>query len=201
MGYVAMAKLLTEWRNGAETPWLKCAPVHPLQHALKDLERAYQNFFATRAGFPRFRPARTASWGSSTKPLRMTSHRERKSVVACCVKSGARVFSGVVLTTPAVFTAITGRSASCANGGGVFAETGKSTVLNSRDSLFIWVIRAPQAESNACETGGVRSGYLKLILLASLVTVIVFLTAHVAIVLHIAFGKILPDIIVALDVP
>src|ERR1700733_15090916 len=55
IGYSAMAKHLTEWRNGAETPWLKCAPVHPLQHALKDLQRAYQNFFAKRAGFPRFR--------------------------------------------------------------------------------------------------------------------------------------------------
>jgi putative transposase len=40
IGYVAMAKHLTEWRNGLETPWLKDAPVHPLQHALKDLERA-----------------------------------------------------------------------------------------------------------------------------------------------------------------
>jgi putative transposase len=40
IGYVAMAKHLTEWRNGVETPWLKDAPVHPLQHALKDLERA-----------------------------------------------------------------------------------------------------------------------------------------------------------------
>jgi putative transposase len=55
IGYLAMAKLLTEWRHGAETPWLKDAPVHPLQHALKDLERAYQNFFAKRAGFPRFK--------------------------------------------------------------------------------------------------------------------------------------------------
>jgi putative transposase len=55
MGYVAMAKQLTEWRNGLETPWLKDAPVHPLQHALKDLERAYQNFFAGRTSFPRFR--------------------------------------------------------------------------------------------------------------------------------------------------
>ena len=55
IGYLAMAKRLTEWRNGAETPWLKCAPVHPLQHALKDLERAYQNFFAKRADFPRFK--------------------------------------------------------------------------------------------------------------------------------------------------
>ena len=55
IGYVAMAKRLTEWRNGSETPWLKAAPVHPLQHALKDLERAYQNFFAKRAAFPRFK--------------------------------------------------------------------------------------------------------------------------------------------------
>ena len=55
IGYVAMAKRLTEWRNGAETPWLKEAPVHPLQHTLKNLERAYQNFFAKRAAFPRFK--------------------------------------------------------------------------------------------------------------------------------------------------
>jgi len=55
VGYVAMAKHLTEWRNGTETPWLKDAPVHPLQHALKDLERAYKNFFAKRADFPRFK--------------------------------------------------------------------------------------------------------------------------------------------------
>jgi putative transposase len=55
IGYVAMAKRLTEWRNAIETPWLKEAPVHPLQHALKDLERAYQNFFDQRAAFPRFK--------------------------------------------------------------------------------------------------------------------------------------------------
>lgn len=55
IGYVAMAKQLTAWRNGEETPWLKEAPVHPLQHALKDLDRAYQNFFAKRADFPRFK--------------------------------------------------------------------------------------------------------------------------------------------------
>ena len=55
IGYVAMAKYLTAWRNGEETPWLKDAPVHPLQHALKDLEKAYKNFFAKRADFPRFK--------------------------------------------------------------------------------------------------------------------------------------------------
>ncbi len=53
--YAGLCKLLTEWRNGAQTPWLKDAPVHPLQQTLKDLERAYGNFFAKRAAFPRFK--------------------------------------------------------------------------------------------------------------------------------------------------
>src|SRR4030042_174091 len=55
LGYVGLCKLLTEWRNGTETPWLKDAPVHPLQQTLKDLERAYANFFAKRANYPRFK--------------------------------------------------------------------------------------------------------------------------------------------------
>jgi putative transposase len=36
----------------AEVDWLKAAPVHTLQQALKDLDRAYQNFFAGRAEYP-----------------------------------------------------------------------------------------------------------------------------------------------------
>lgn len=55
INYVAMAKLLTDWRKGTETPWLKDTPCHPLQHALKDLEKAYKNFFAKRADFPCFK--------------------------------------------------------------------------------------------------------------------------------------------------
>ncbi len=55
LGYAGLCKLLTEWRNSPDTAWLADAPVHPLQQALKDLERAYTNFFAKRAGFPRFK--------------------------------------------------------------------------------------------------------------------------------------------------
>jgi putative transposase len=55
LGYAGLCKLLTGWRNGAETPWLADAPTHPLQQTLKDLERAYTNFFARRADFPRFK--------------------------------------------------------------------------------------------------------------------------------------------------
>lgn len=55
LGYTASCKALTGWRNSAETPWLKAGPIHPLQQSLKDLERAYANFFAKQASFPRFK--------------------------------------------------------------------------------------------------------------------------------------------------
>ncbi|MBX3123946.1 MAG: helix-turn-helix domain-containing protein [Nitrospira sp.] len=45
LGYAGLCKLLTEWRNSQETAWLADAPVHPLQQSLKNLERAYANFF------------------------------------------------------------------------------------------------------------------------------------------------------------
>jgi len=53
--YPAMANMLTQWRNDVETEWLKKAPCHPLQHALRNLTKAYQNFFEGRAEFPRFK--------------------------------------------------------------------------------------------------------------------------------------------------
>ena len=53
--YVKMAAWLVEWKKTPETQWLKEAPSQPLQHALKDLERAYKNFFQKRASFPRFK--------------------------------------------------------------------------------------------------------------------------------------------------
>jgi putative transposase len=55
LGYAGLCKMLTEWRNSLETAWLADSPVHPLQQSLKDLERAYTNFFAKRADFPRFK--------------------------------------------------------------------------------------------------------------------------------------------------
>lgn len=36
----------------ADVDWLKAAPVHTLQQALKDLDRAYQNWWAGRADYP-----------------------------------------------------------------------------------------------------------------------------------------------------
>lgn len=53
--YTKMASWLVEWKNSPEMQWLKDAPSQPLQQSLKDLERAYTNFFQKRAAFPRFK--------------------------------------------------------------------------------------------------------------------------------------------------
>ncbi len=55
LGYVTMAAWLPLWKREVGQEWLKDAPSQALQHALKHLDKAYQNFFAKRAGFPRFK--------------------------------------------------------------------------------------------------------------------------------------------------
>ena len=52
-GYAGLCKSLVGWK--AETTWLTETPSQALQQTLKDLERAYSNFFAKRANFPRFK--------------------------------------------------------------------------------------------------------------------------------------------------
>jgi putative transposase len=55
LGYAGLCKSLTEWKAEAATIWLTETPSQALQQTLKDLERAYKNFFAKRADFPRFK--------------------------------------------------------------------------------------------------------------------------------------------------
>lgn len=58
LGHAGLCKVLTVWRNSTETAWRADVPVHPLQQTLKDLERAYTNFFAKRADVLPFRKNR-----------------------------------------------------------------------------------------------------------------------------------------------
>ncbi|MFO7582651.1 RNA-guided endonuclease InsQ/TnpB family protein [Guyparkeria sp.] len=55
LGYAALCKELTAWKKAPETEWLAQAPSQSLQQAIKDLERAYTNFFKGRAAFPTFK--------------------------------------------------------------------------------------------------------------------------------------------------
>ena len=55
LGYAERCKQLTQWKLDRSTAWLADTPSQALQQSLKDLERAYVNFFAQRAEFPRFK--------------------------------------------------------------------------------------------------------------------------------------------------
>lgn len=55
LGYVGTANLLPLWKRDPETVWLSGIHSQILQQSLKDLDRAYKNFFEKRAGFPKFR--------------------------------------------------------------------------------------------------------------------------------------------------
>ncbi len=55
LGYADLCKSLTDWKSEAQTLWLTETPSQPLQQSLKNLERAYKNFFEKRADFPRFK--------------------------------------------------------------------------------------------------------------------------------------------------
>jgi putative transposase len=55
LSYIQLSRLLTEWRSSEELAWLANAPYSILQQKLIDLEKAYTNFFAKRADFPRFK--------------------------------------------------------------------------------------------------------------------------------------------------
>ena len=53
--YTTLANLLPLWKKDPTLKWLKESPSQALQQTLKDLERAYKNFFSKRADFPRFK--------------------------------------------------------------------------------------------------------------------------------------------------
>lgn len=55
LSYPELCRELTTWRHAPETAFLAEAPIHALQQALKDLDRAYKNFFEGRAEPPRFK--------------------------------------------------------------------------------------------------------------------------------------------------
>ena len=53
LSFAQLCKHLVAWKQ--EFAWLKESPSQALQQSLKDLDRAYQNFFAQHAAFPKFK--------------------------------------------------------------------------------------------------------------------------------------------------
>lgn len=56
--YAACAGVIADMKKDEDYAWLKDADATALQNAARDLDRAYANFFAGRARFPRFKSKR-----------------------------------------------------------------------------------------------------------------------------------------------
>jgi len=65
VGYNAQAGELADLKDYA--PWIAEAPHHCLQQTLRDLDRAFVNFFAGRASYPPRRPAGGVIHGSGAR--------------------------------------------------------------------------------------------------------------------------------------
>ena len=64
LGYAKLCALLPDWTR--EHEFLSSVPAQALQQALKNLERAYTNFFQKRANFPKFK--KKGQWESFRIP-------------------------------------------------------------------------------------------------------------------------------------
>ena len=55
LNWIALSRAFTALRQAPETHWLCELPREPFNQVLRDQERAFQNFFARRARYPRYR--------------------------------------------------------------------------------------------------------------------------------------------------
>ncbi|MEY8400614.1 transposase [Enterobacter kobei] len=55
MGYNQLASELVGWKSEESLSWLKSSPSQCLQQSLRDLDRAFRNFFSGKAQYPKFK--------------------------------------------------------------------------------------------------------------------------------------------------
>lgn len=63
VSYVDTAKMLTQWRNSEELGFLSEVSVVPLQQSLRHLQKAFDNFWKKRSGYPKFKSRKTRVLG------------------------------------------------------------------------------------------------------------------------------------------
>lgn len=61
INYVGVSKLITKLKKTSRYMWLNDVPADVVSQKLRDLDRAFQNFFAGRAKYPRFRKRKAQS--------------------------------------------------------------------------------------------------------------------------------------------
>lgn len=108
--YVKTAKLLMDLKKHEETEWLSEVDNAALQQSLRDLDRAYENFFKKRAGYPRFKSKRNHTQSYRTinprgTGVRIVDKRIRLPRIGFVKIKQSRSFEGRILNVTVSHTA------------------------------------------------------------------------------------------------
>lgn len=109
LNYVKTSKLLTDLKKREETAWLKEADSYALQQSLRDLDRAYENFFKKKAKYPRFKSKHNHTQSYRTNNVdngvRIADKRVRLPKIGFVKIKQSRTFKGRILNATVSHTA------------------------------------------------------------------------------------------------
>ncbi|MDD7745010.1 MAG: RNA-guided endonuclease TnpB family protein, partial [Mitsuokella jalaludinii] len=99
--YFKTSKLLTDLKKREETSWLSEIDSMALQESLRNLDRAYENFFKKRAAYPRFKSKHSRSQSYRTRNqgngIRIEGNRIKLPKVGLVKIKQSRTFEGRIL--------------------------------------------------------------------------------------------------------
>ena len=126
--YVKTSQLLTNLKKREDTSWLSEADSMALQESLRNLDRAYENFFKKRAGYPRFKSKHSRSQSYRTRNqgngIRIEGNRIKLPKIGLVKIKQSRMFEGRVLN------ATVSRAASGTYFVSICVETDKTALLH-----------------------------------------------------------------------
>ena len=109
--YAKTSNLLTDLKKREDTSWLKEADSVALQQSLRDLDRAYENFFKKRAKYPRFKSKHSYSQSYRTTNsngrtnIRIINKKIKLPKVGFVKIKQSRTFEGRILNATISHTA------------------------------------------------------------------------------------------------
>ena len=102
IGYTESSRLLTDLKKREETAWLSEVDSMALQESLRNLDRAFQNFFAKRARYPRFKSKHSHSQSYRTRNqangIRIIDKRIKLPKIGLVRIKQSRDFDGRILS-------------------------------------------------------------------------------------------------------
>ena len=109
IGYTESSRLLTDLKKREETAWLSEVDSMALQEALRNLDRAFQNFFDKRARYPRFKSKHSHAQSYRTRNqsngVRIVGKRIKLPKIGLVRIKQSREFSGRILSATVSRTA------------------------------------------------------------------------------------------------